>query len=117
MLALLFLGTGRKFVEMAAMRNFARCHCCVSKERSVGIFQAMHVGDRDAADDGTDDANKALVGAAQEQVLQMGGAIQFLVGRTINRPVVMRCEPSDGFGSEHIGIDDVLSKIGDEPYR
>ncbi len=76
----------------------------------------MHVGDGDTADDGADDANKPWSVPHKNRFFRCVVPSQFLVGRHINGTVVVRRKPSDGFGCEHIGIDDVLSEIGNEPY-
>ena len=56
----------------------------------------MAVRHRDAAGDAADDADEALVGAADEQVLQVRGAVELLVGRAVDRAVVVAGEADDG---------------------
>ena len=49
----------------------------------------MPVGHRDAAGDAADDADEALVGAADEQVFEMRAAVELLFRRAVDGAVVV----------------------------
>ena len=49
--------------------------------------QTVPVGHRDAAGDAADDADQALVGAADEEVVEMRAAAELLVRRAVDRAV------------------------------
>ena len=57
--------------------------------------QQVPVGHRDAADDGADDADKALIGAADEQVFQVRGAVPLLFRRAVHGAVFVAGEAAD----------------------
>src|SRR5260221_5522547 len=83
--------------------------------KSLGMgssLQTMPVGHRDAADQCADDAQVALVGAAEIEVLHARSAVELLVGRTVNCPILMAGVPADGRGSEHVGIHHAAAEIG-----
>lgn len=62
------------------------------------------------------DPDEALVGAAEKKIVESRGAIQLLVGGTVNCPVVVRSETSNGFGGKNIGIDDMPTEVWHESH-
>ena len=76
----------------------------------------MAVCHRDAADDGTYDADEPLIGSAQKQILQMRSAIEFLLRRSIHSSVVMRCKSPDCLGCKNVRFDHMPSEIWDESH-
>lgn len=77
----------------------------------------MLVRHGDTAHNGPHDSDEALVGTAEEKIVESSGAIQLLVGCAVNRSVVVRSETSNGFGGKNIGIDDMPTEVGHESYR
>src|SRR5262245_52294443 len=69
-------------------------------------LEAVPVGHRDSAGDAADDANEALVGAANEKILQVRAAVELFLRRAVYRAIVVAGETHDCGRSEHIGIDD-----------
>lgn len=58
----------------------------------------MHVRHADAIDDAADDADEALVGAADKEIAEMAGcAVEFLLrGAAINGTIIVPGEAADG---------------------
>ena len=83
----------------------------------LGLTQAMLVGHGYPADDRADDANEALVRAANKQVLEMCGAVELFFRCAIDCAVVVPCKPSNGRWSKHVGVDNVPTEIGHESHR
>ncbi len=80
----------------------------------VHRLEAMPVGHHDARNHGADDAHPALVGAADEQVLEVRRAVGSLERRAVNGAVVVTGEVPDRSGGEGVGGDDVRAKVGNE---
>ena len=76
----------------------------------------MAVCHRNPADDRADDSDEPLIGPAQEQIAQVRCSVEFLLGSTVDCAVVVRGESPNGFGGEHIGIDDVTPKVWNEAH-
>ena len=76
----------------------------------------MAVCHRNPADDRADDSDEPLVGPAQEQIAQVCCSVEFLLWSTVDCAVVVRGESPNGFGGEHIGIDDVTAKVRNEAH-
>ena len=70
----------------------------------------MAIGHADSADDRSDDSNKTLVCAAEEDIFEMGRPIELFLGSTVNRTIVMPSKTPDGFGSEDVGVDHIATE-------
>src|SRR5262245_33708029 len=74
--------------------------------------QAVPVCHRDAADDRADDAAVALVGAAEEHILEVRRAVKLFVRRAIDGAVRMAGKAADRRGREHVGLDHPAAEVG-----
>ena len=70
----------------------------------------------DAADHRADDADEALVGAADEQVLQVRRAVELLFGRAVDRAVLVPGEAANRRRREHVGVDHAAAEVGHEAH-
>ena len=75
------------------------------------IPQTVHIRHADAAGDGADDAHEPLVGAADEEVVEVGAAVELLLRRAVDGAVVVAGEADDCRRGEHIGVDDPSSVV------
>jgi len=81
------------------------------------LAQAMPIRHTNAAGDRANDADEALVGAADEEVLQMRHAVNLFVRRAVDGAVVVAGEANDRRRRKHIGVDNMPTVIGDESHR
>ena len=80
----------------------------------VGGGEAVAIGHADAAEDRADDTDEALVGTAEEEVAQVGGAIEPFVGCAVDGAVVMPGEAADRLGGEDVSRDGEASEVRHE---
>ena len=52
-------------------------------------LQAMAIRHRNPARDAADDAHEALIGSADEKILEVRDAVELLVGRAVDGPIVV----------------------------
>src|SRR5262245_39487498 len=73
--------------------------------------QTMPVGHRNTADERADDAQIALIGTTQVEVLHVGCSVEPLLGRAVNCTVLVAGEATNCRWGKHVGIDHAVAKI------
>ncbi len=83
----------------------------------LDLRQAVAIGHRDATDNCTDDPDKALIGAAEKQVLQVRGPVEPFFRSSVDGSVIVRGETTNCFGGKDISVDHMPTEIRHEPDR
>ncbi len=72
----------------------------------------MPIRHADARDDAANDADKALVRAADKEIVEVRSAINLFVGRAVDRTAVVPGEADNRGRSEHIGVEHAMTILG-----
>src|SRR5438132_5811597 len=108
--------------RMEGARAFARvrhAQRALRLKRGTAIHsraEQVFVRHRDPADERADDADQSLIGAADEEVFQRGGAVVALFRGAVDGAVVVAGEAADRFGGEDVDIDHMWAEVGDEAH-
>src|SRR5262245_62792312 len=84
---------------------------------SLSLPQHVLIGHGDAGEHRADDAEVALVGAAEEEMVDVRRPRPALLRRAVDAAVDVAGEFSDGPRREHVGIDDGAAEIGEMSSR
>ena len=77
--------------------------------------QTVQVRHGDAAGNAADDADEALVGAADKKVFEVRPAVELFFRRAVHRPVVVSGVAHDRGRRKHVGVDNVATVVGHKP--
>lgn len=80
-------------------------------------LQTVAVRHADSGNNGSDDADKALIGPTKKKIAQVRRAVELFVRGSVNGPMLMPGETADGFGRKNVRVDHVATKVGHEADR